>query len=232
MAQETTQEFAFRFNQAIEGHKMAPPTPFGRQAWVIKKLKNETGLSVSPNTMSKWFKGLAKPRQDNIRKIAKVLEVDEIWLAMGQKPVAPSNDSREVAAKARGGALALAGMLEMMGGRVTFPDDDNSPVDMQVNYAGRTFEAVVVSPKETDKDWTILVPEPVGGARVLAVTMRPADEDCGSACLDVLDITGCTRQSLGGYSVVVLEKRKDGKLKSEGQRSLLTSLNSLKELTV
>ena len=120
----------------------------------------------------------------------------------------------------------------MAGARVTFPDDADSAIDMHVNLAGRTFEAVAVAPKETAKDWTILVPEPVGDARILTVNMRDNADgkgDC-SVSLDILDLTDCPRQGLGGYSVIVLQKQANGKFKSEGQELLLESINSLNEL--
>jgi hypothetical protein len=50
------------------------------------------------------------------------------------------------------------------------------------------------------------------------------------ACLSVIDITEVPRQSLGGYSVVVLKARKDCKFKAEGQRALLAPISSLDEL--
>ena len=134
MAQETTEEFAHRFGRAVEGHPLAPPTPHGRQRWVLEKLENEAGLTVSPNTMSKWFHGTARPRPDNIRKIARVLKVDEVWLAMGQKPADQMSATMGQAESAKGAVLLVAGLVEMAGGRVTFGAKNDKAADLQITH--------------------------------------------------------------------------------------------------
>lgn len=234
MPQDISKEFAYRLNQAAEGHPLAPPTPFGRQSWLREKLIKEANLKVSHNSLSKWFNGMSTPRPDNIRAIAQVLSVDEVWLGSGRKPLAPASERKSDHIKARGGVLALAGMIEMFGGRVTFPDDaarDDAP-DLNINFNGSSFSAIVVVPKESEDSLTVMVSEPVGDARVLAVRVRPSEgKDC-SACLTVLDLTDCPRKSLGGYSVIVLDRRPNGKFAVEGQRTLLSSIPSLEELAV
>ena len=225
MAQETTEEFAHRFGLAVEGHPLAPPTPHGRQRWVLEKLKSEVGLAVSPNTMSKWFRGTARPRTDNIRKIAQVLSVDEVWLGSGRKPVAPVAEVKAEVSKARGAVLALAGTVEMSGGRVTFPDGGDDPSDLHINIGGSSFSAIVVCPKLDEGTMTYLVPEPVGDARVLSVSLD-SHENC-SVCLTVLDLTDCPRQSLGGYSVIVLTQGHKGQFSFDGGKPLLSPVGSL-----
>jgi len=231
MAQDTTKEFGKRLIIAVEGHPLAPPTPFGRQSWVIEKLQKETSTKVSNNTMSRWFNGQSMPRKDHIRALSKILSVDEIWLTLGKKPVAPIEETGPGAAKAKGGALALAGMIEMKGGRVAFSADTTTPEDLHISFAGVSFPAIIVAPQQSEKDWTILVPEPAGDCRILAVALADPQSNC-SACLDVVDVTDCKRQVLGGFSVVVLEKRKDGTFKANGQKKILMAVGSLEELTV
>lgn len=228
MVQETTKAFGSRLVRAVEGHPKAPPTPFGRQSWLIEKLREETGTKVSGNTMSKWFNGQAMPRPDHIRSLAQVLSVDEIWLSLGRKPVAPIEEAAQAASQAKAGALALAGMLELAGGRVAFSEDSSTPEDMHISFAGRSFPAIVVTPKETEKDLTLLIPEPVGESRILSVAAS-RDAAASDFTLEVLDVTDCDRQSLGGFSVVVLEKKKDGQLKAPG-KAKVTTIHALEEL--
>ena len=87
---------------------------------LLDQLKTETGLRVSPNTMSKWFSGQARPRPDNIRKIAQVLSIDEVWLSMGKKPAEFRETDCSHAGNAWGVVLLVGGLIEMAGGRVTF----------------------------------------------------------------------------------------------------------------
>ena len=228
---DTTEEFAHRFNRAVEGHPLAPPSAHGRQSWVLEKLEKEAGLKVSANTMSKWFHGTARPRPDNIRKIARVLRVDEVWLAMGQKPVQQSVGGMAGAEAARGAVLLVAGLIEIAGGRVTFPGKDHAPVDLQVNMAGDQFDAVVVVLTEQGGKTTCIVPEPVKDARILAVAGRvpPAADPC-SACINLYDLTDVGRQTFGGFSVIELETRSAGRYKAEGMTRLLAPLESVEKI--
>ena len=230
MTQETTIAFGLRFEQAVEGHPSAPVTPHGRQKWMLDKLEQETGLKVSANTMSKWMHGQAMPRGDNVRKIAQVLNVDEVWLSLGRNPVLNAEQKDLNVGSARGAVLALAGLIEMQGGRVSFATDPETPVDLHVNMGATTFEAIVVSPQIAKGQWSFIVPEPIGDSRVLAVVTPQERGSIASACLSVIELTEVPRQSLGGYSIVVLEARKDCKFKAEGQRALLAPISSLEEL--
>lgn len=226
----TTTEFSERFRSAVEGHPLAPATPHGRQKWVLEKLKLETGLQVSPNTMSKWVNGHAMPRADSIRKIAQVLKVDEVWLALGRKPLMKPAETDQNLSQLRGATLAVAGLIEMQGGRVTFTNDAAVPVDLHINLGGRSFSAIVVSPQETSDQWSFVVPEPIGDSRILAVVGVDPETCSASACFNIFDLTQCTRQRLGGFSIIVLEKQEGGKLMSKGHREDVTPVNSLLEM--
>ena len=217
MVQDTTEEFAHRFNRAVDGHPLASPTPHGRQSWVMGKLENEVGLKVSANTLSKWFKGMARPRPDNVRLIARVLKVEEVWLAMGRKP-ADQAASIQGAERARGAVLMVAGLVEMSGGRVTFASPEAAPVDLQVNLEGNQFNAVIVSLTEQGKTASCVVPEPVGDSRIIAVVRHETD-NCTS-CIQLYDLTNIPRESLGGFSVMQLEIRKDARFKAPGVKNL------------
>lgn len=227
---DTTEEFAHRFNRAVEGHPLAPPTPHGRQVWVKDKLAKEAGLEVSANTMSKWFHGQARPRPDSIRKIAKVLKVDEVWLAMGQKPAQQTAGKTPGAEGARGAVLLVAGLIEIAGGRVTFANKDQAPVDLQVNMNGDQFNAVVVGLTVQGDMISCVVPEPVKDARIIAVTRNECCGKTSSACINIYDLTDAERQSFGGFSVIQLEKRSDGRFKAPGVTRLLAPLESVEKI--
>ncbi|AWY09504.1 HTH-domain containing protein [Ruegeria phage vB_RpoS-V16] len=228
--QETTQEFSARLRRAIEGHPLAPPTPYGQQAWLLEKLTKETSLRVSRNAMSKWFNGQAKPRSDSIRQIAQVLKVDEVWLALGRKPTVKV-DTPENAARSRAVVLVLAGLIESGGGRVTFPGPDAAPVDLQVNFGGQSLGLVVVALAANGDKYSAVVNEPTGDARVLALCIGKPDAGClSTACVEVYDITDLPRQKFGGFSVVEFERRKGAKLKHPERKSLVAPLERLEEI--
>lgn len=227
---DTTEEFSIRFNRAVEGHPLAPPSPHGRQSWVLEKLKKEANLTVSPNTMSKWFHGAARPRQDNIRKIARVLQVDEVWLAMGQTP-APKATAAQGAERASGAVLLVAGLIAMAGGRVTFPSKEQAPADLQVNINGDQFSVVVVVLSEKDGTASCIVPEPTKTARVLAVAPTRVEGGAQpSSRMNLYDITDVDRQSLGGFSVVQLEAVSERRYRAPGMSRLLAPLESIEKI--
>ncbi len=192
-------------------------------------------MEVSPNTIHKWVTGTSRPREDNVRKIARVLRVDEVWLAFGKKPAATPVEEKREAAQAAGATLLLAGLIETHGGRVTFPGGEDGSPGIWVNMGNSRFGAVAVTPSITGNKCSFVVPEPVGDHRVIGLVLESADKEghpaCGfSACVDLVDLTEVPRQNLGGFSVVQIERRPNGKFKVEGERSILGAMASVEEL--
>lgn len=208
---------------------MAPPSPYGRQAWVLEKLKKEAKLEVSPNTMSKWFSGAARPRADNVRKIAQVLKVDEVWLALGRKPT-DRTATPAGAERSRGAVLLIAGMIEMEGGRVTFPGADAAPIDLQVNLTGHQFNLIVVTPAENGDKISCIVNEPVGDAKVVAVCPAPKKSRAASTiCFDLYDLTNVEKQAFGGFSVIEMQ-RAEANTFTVGDQTKLKPIKGINEI--
>ncbi len=228
MSQETTLEFASRLKQVVDSHPMSPPTLHGRQRWLLRKLEAEAGLELSPNTIHKWMTGTSRPREDNIRTLAKVLNVDEVWLALGRKPVPTGANPGAAAPGAQGAALLVAGLIEITGGRVTFAGPDDT-VHLHANMGEGNIDLIAVVPQSRNgDDITFLVPEPAGDARILGV-ITPSGMQC-SVCVNLLDLTNIPRINLGGFSLIKAEGRKDGKFKIAGAHNLLTPMPSLASL--
>jgi len=207
MTQDTTIEFGQRLERAVDGHPLAPPTPYGRQAWLLEKLRKETGLDVSANTISKWFSGSARPRPDNIRKIAQVLRVDEVWLALGRKPTDRPEGVPEVE-KARGAASVLAGLIEMSGGRISYPKADAAPVDLHATVQGNSFDVIAASPTVDGDTFSFVVNEPARDARILAVVLAaaPGGENQPTVGIHLYDLTDAPRPTFGGFSVLQVHR--------------------------
>jgi transcriptional regulator with XRE-family HTH domain len=230
MGQETTKEFSARLRMAIDAHPLAPDTPFGRQAWLRDRLEKEAGISVSANAIHKWVNDAARPREDNIRALARILQVDEVWLSLGRTPNSDLGQNRQSQGSPTGvssEALILAGLLQAKGSNVVFaPKDD---VATLYRDAGSGSVGVVVVECE-DRAGSLLavVPEPVGGNTVVAVLTGPCED--ASAGVNVYDLTDAPRRSFGGYSILSMTRRKDGRLKIDGERSLIKPMPSMAEL--
>jgi hypothetical protein len=231
MPQETTEQFGHRLRVAVEGHPLAPPTPHGRQRWLINKLRTEAGTQVSPNTMHKWMNGMARPREDKVRDLSRVLSVDELWLAFGRNPASAAEKAMEAPSRADAAVLIAAGLAESSGFRVTFAGPD-SQAHLHVNTDRGSFDLVAVAPQWDRNKCSFIIPEPVGSSRVVGVVVAGPDPGDGrhSACIDLLDLTDLTRQNFGGFSILSLERRRDGRFKAEGRRNLINPLPGLLDL--
>ncbi len=225
--------FGARLRQAVDGHPLAPRNQFGRQKWLLDKLAKEAKLNVSPNTVHKWFGGLSRPREDNINSIATVLSVDEVWLALGRRPVTEADVVAEGAGKSNAATMILAGVIEMHGGKVNFPhSDQDEGVSLWADLGTGRIGFTVVTGREMGSTISYIVPEPTGTNRVVAVRVREMPPETGSVgCLELIDLTGVKRQNFGGFSVIKAEVRPGGRIKVDGQRNLLSPLSDVERLT-
>lgn len=229
MSQETTKEFSARLRMAVEGHPLAPDTPFGRQSWLREKLAREAKIEVSANAIHKWMNDASRPREDNIRAIAKVLNVDELWLSMGKTPGNKSDTQGPDPGKATSaGVMILGGLIEMAGGRVIFPGKED-PADIRATIDGQDVGIVVVVCDAAEPVNAIMVQEPVGDTRVIGVTRR-CHTGAATVMFDINDFTKAPRKSFGGYSILQVERQATGKFKVEGAEDLYARLESVAEL--
>ncbi len=71
--QKTAIEFGERLSQAVEAYPSAPTTAHGRLSWLQRELKKHGGVKVSVNMVHTWMHGLSRPRDDNLRALARLL---------------------------------------------------------------------------------------------------------------------------------------------------------------
>lgn len=200
---ETTEELAYRLRTSIEAHPMAPPTPYGVISWLKRELEKE-GLEVSVNTVHKWYHGASRPRPDNIRILAKVLKVDELWLAMGKKPDLAMTKSEPGAISASAANLLLAGIIEAEGGKATFITNGDAALSVNIQGEAREVVAVLGQKSEDSKDVSFIVPEPTKGRDVIGLVQ--ADPGKYTVAFNLTNLTNTPRENFGGFSVVKIAK--------------------------
>ena len=120
--------------------------------------------------MRKWFNGEKKPRDDQMAQLAKLLDCDVSWLALG-KSNAPTTKERLSRDGAASGAVNLvAGLIQMTGGTPAFPTDeqrDTKPhIDLFAVIKGEQYQ-IHVSVSATDSE----------GAHTFRVALKQTD-DC------------------------------------------------------
>ena len=82
--------FAKRLDQAMNRHPDCPGA-YGRYTWIVNRLQDHQ-IKVTIETVRKWVNAVSMPRRDKMAALAKILRVDETWLAMGTKPAVNEND--------------------------------------------------------------------------------------------------------------------------------------------
>lgn len=87
--------FAKRLTQALDRDPVCPPA-YGRNTWLIRELAHQR-VEVTLETIRKWLAGETMPRRRKMTALAKILRVDETWLAMGAQPVKVVSNDRVTA---------------------------------------------------------------------------------------------------------------------------------------
>lgn len=160
-------EFAKRLNQACDQSGVIPEYGHGRQVYVSKRLK------VTQEAVRKWFNGLARPKVTKMQELARLLEVDEAWLALGVKPELDRKEKRAHADKVEGAVYTLFGLMNMAGGACAFPgqnDPRNEYVDFYTILRGMQIAVHVSVGRETSKNvYQLIVPDQFRDVRCVGV---------------------------------------------------------------
>lgn len=128
--------FSRRLEKACDSHSLVPAFGQGRQTWIRDQ------LGVSAEAVRKWFAAESRPRPDLMRRLAKLLEVDEAWLALGITPDVAPKERRARDAEADGAVNVVAGLIQMNGAHPAFPSPDDprsSYVDLYAIIRGAQF---------------------------------------------------------------------------------------------
>lgn len=184
---------AFPGNQGLER---------GQQVWLRERLKLLCGLEFSGESVSKWFNGESRPRPETMREIARILEVDESWLALGIAPDSAERELRTHSGLASGPANVIAGLIQMAGGSVAFNEDEGS--DMTAIIRGKKVE-IEVKTAAVLPDGSLRFVVPKVGEKVVVLGVAPASalSDMRIIRLDAARLAEYGKRRNAGTEVVI-----------------------------
>lgn len=163
--------FAERLNKACDHHPHVPPYNYGRLTWVRDHLNSDRGLSVTLETVRKWFSGESRPRVSKMAQLAELLGVDEAWLSLGLTPEATPAERDARNAAATGAVNLVAGIIQLSGGHPAFPDD-GAPENLLAIIKGKHHRLHVTLGQQTDAGYRFILPSDLMGLVCIGVVQR------------------------------------------------------------
>lgn len=159
--------FAQRLNTACDQNPHVPAYGMGRQTWVKEK------MGVSHEAVRKWFLGTARPRPDKLSQLARVLECDEAWLALGKKGDLDPREKRARSLNIEGAVNIVTGLLQLNGANCAFPGEKDpmaSFVDVYaINRGVQLAIHVSLGKQGPPGQFTFVVPKEYEQCRVVGV---------------------------------------------------------------
>ncbi len=139
-------DFAARLKQACDRSNSVPVFGKGQQTWIAER------LDVSQEAVRRYFEGESRPRPKRMTQLAKILDVDESWLALGKSTDISDKDRRQYSQKAEAAAYMLFGIFMGAGYTCAFAEEEPN-VDFYAIRAGKqtpvSVTAAVVKTKNT-----------------------------------------------------------------------------------
>ncbi len=188
--------FAKRLETAVYAHPQAPDG-HGKQKWLRDRIEGRFGAKVSSEAVRKWFAGEVRPRPKTMSYIAQILGVDEGWLSLALQPDSTPEQKRQHNATATAAANLVAGMIQMNGWHIAFPEDADSTIDIYAIIGGRQHSLIVRTLKEHNGSFGVIVPAGHEKSVVMVVVqLAPTEYTILRLSAEAITAAGINR---GGY---------------------------------
>jgi len=158
----TDAAFAARFLKASDQNPHCPDKNFGRYGWIAQQLYAK-GITVSNESIRKWFHGESRPTIENVTALADILKVDLSWLQFGVDSQMAAKEQKARNAEADGSVNLIAGLIQSDGGAPAFPAADdlgalNDHVDLYAVIRGAKYAFHVVTGNRNGEKLVFNVP--------------------------------------------------------------------------
>ncbi|MCC6734820.1 MAG: helix-turn-helix domain-containing protein [Bauldia sp.] len=169
--------FAKRIDKALSGYPQAP-SGHGRLAWLHERLAAE-GVKLSRQAVSAWFSGRSIPVPSVMRVLARVLNVDYPWLALGERPTSTTQEVSKRSFVREGVVSYVGGFIQIGGGQVAPGADPDGGEDILAIIKGQHLSIEVKLARELSEDrYSVdvfkVAPRHIALAAVVSETGHPA----------------------------------------------------------
>lgn len=160
--------FAQRLKQACSDHPDIPDYGKGLQTELAKRMK------VSQEAVRKWLAGDSQPRQPTIIRLAKLLDVEYVWLALGTSETEFAR-LKSVSSRHDAAVYALISFLITKGYNVAIPPDETDRADIHAIGHGVQRNLVVEEVKTSGKR-AVTVTAPMPDQTISLIAAIPVHE--------------------------------------------------------
>jgi transcriptional regulator with XRE-family HTH domain len=170
-------DFKNRLERACGSSSAVPEYGMGRQTYLAKEIK------VSQEAVRKWFSGESKPRAAAMAQLAKLLNVELVWLSLGVEH-SETESNRAVARRQDTGLYALTALLIHEGYAVAFTTEGSDASDITAMRDGviKKFRAHTFLADSRTSDFNPTASESITDVACVI-------NNKGLFCLDFLDLT-------------------------------------------
>ena len=160
--------FGQRLQMACADHPDIPDYGKGLQTELAKQMK------VSQEAVRKWLNGDSQPRQPAMIRLAKLLDVEYVWLALGTSETEFSQ-LKQISARHDGAVHALISFLILKGYNVAFSNDETDRADIHaIGHGVQRNLAVCLT--ERDGAWSCKMVTPMPDDSVSIIAALPIHE--------------------------------------------------------
>lgn len=201
-------EFAQRMQSACDDNPDVPLPNHGRLGWFSSEIERRFGVSVTIETVRKWFAGETIPRPKMMGYLAAVLGVDHAWLSVGSSPQISEKQKKVRDATADGAVNLVAGLIQICGGHPAFPDDNdahalNDKIDLYAVIKGAKYSIHVVLAESADGGHVFAIPTESVGTTVIVGVVRTGELAFRFFEIDSDLIAEAGKRKGGHYSVTM-----------------------------
>lgn len=203
-------EFSRRLVKACDTNPVIPEKGKGQQIWLAQK------MDISQEAVRKYMEGEARPRPEKMTKLAKVLGVDEAWLALGVNPEMDQKGKRQYKNRVEAAGYLTFGVFMSNGYSCAFGDEGNEVVDFYAIKGGQQKAIAVTTARERSKGvWLFPVkPSYESTINIVVLPVRPTHYE-----FVYLDHAGIAEHGDYRGGSIEITAHRDGRVNTTGKHT-------------